>query len=686
MNSKLNKSEKHTNKAKPYLKYALPVLLSVLVPYQSIAEAKANTTEKLEQNFSTWRLDIDDLAEVYIQNNLFINWESITNDKFDFEFKKNNENNYTIKYENTLKDIDWNDIWPLDFEIKINTNYDNNNVFIQIQSIKIENQEIWWKEFIVKDVVYDIEINEWENKSIMVNHKINQQKTKEHIEQKILKTDLSLQTTIPTVKDIENCQATKLNDVALWKEIFNDWNNFYRSIYFTQDNQYRELSKVYFDKKWNLILNEKDTTNKITLLWIDVKYKLQKNWNNVSLSYNSDDINALVKKIRQDRNKLISTINTAKVWPNKSFTWFNKKEWTTARSKWEKVWSFDTKLLWLNLINDTYTFQRWDKKENTLLFDTKWEKLSIKNNNLETVALFFVSIDDANNYQISLWEELSIDKIKKEVENKENILPKFEWESQITSILNNEELNIDKTSWQLYYFNNDGSLVSKINTKQNKDWTYNLNQNNTKVDIVDLYRFSKFKSIVSSITEIKNKLNILDIDILSTFKTLLKENFWELQIDWIKVVWEDIYYSNINGKNSEFSLELNQKLYNAAEKTLESIKNRLEIVQKLSETKILRSNDWKTEDFTKFVWWWRGIGLRYIDPEQINAFVSQKSSQIDLDILRWEGDKTTVTYDISVKSWKVKLMWKSKVTIDWQTYKLKITDNFNIILDPVELK
>ena len=706
---------KHSSKI---LKYWTAVLFSILLPYNAISKTTNATNNELNTNLTINSIDKNEIAMSYIKNNLFINWSPITNDEFNHKLTPISEDNYSLSYDHTFKGIPWYyDDLTSKITIEIKMSYNDNNIFIEFWNIKTldnilsdQSELILWPKN--KKTVYDFEIVEWESKenkdkSIWINTKPNPHKTNEYIKDKILKTSLWLSENIKPDPILENTQITKLNDIALWEDIKKEWDKYYREIYFTQDNKYRTVSKIYFDKYWNLDTTSDNQENQIKILWIDVNFTIDTNTDNhkIKLFLDKNDVETLITKIKNDRTKLINYINTAKVWPNNKFTWFNKSDKTRAWSDWKNVRSFDTPKLSLKLINDTYEFNRWENAEDLLWFNTLWENISLKDDINKDIALFFVSEEwnKHNNYQIKLKNEyLSIDKIKKAGENAEHQLPIIEGDANIKTILEDDNIQNTYSASTLYYYNPNGSLVSAIKCKKEDDWTYELQDNKTKINPIDLYKFSDFESITNNIATIQKELNILDIDIMNSFESLLKKQGVKLDIDGVKVQDkknQDVYYCEISDpcelkvkQEKSFEITKNERLYAQAKETLETLKSKLEVIKKLSETQIQRENDWETQDFTKFVWWGRWIGIRFIKQIDILNFITNKSDKISIDILRWEWQKTTLTYDLSQKSWKVfvenKVQGQSNniIDIDWQSYKLRITDALNILLNPIEIK
>jgi hypothetical protein len=152
--------------------------------------------------------------------------------------------------------------------------YENNNTYIKIIWLtdykKNKYSDNW--ECVSNDIVYDYEIN-WldkKNKAIDVSFKANEIKTENRIKEKIKNIKFKNDTKLEEIKEFENTQITKLNDISLSKEVYKEWNNYYRAIYIVENNQYLPISKIYFDNHWKI--DEEKTEkelgeNKVKILW-----------------------------------------------------------------------------------------------------------------------------------------------------------------------------------------------------------------------------------------------------------------------------------------------------------------------------------------------------------------------------------------------------------------------------------
>ncbi len=694
----------------------LSIVLAISVVAKTVDDSKTRLSNVLLE-----QIDREWVAEEYLKNNLFIKDRPITNEEFGHSITKIDKDVYQIKYSHQFEWIpDFSEASRKEVILNVRFSYKNNNIYIEFEEVKI------WKHklkdngaLIMNNTVYDYDISQGFNKSIEINSKVNQDKTLVAIRNKIKEYEFSFLWLMEIIEEFENTQLTKLNDLSLWKEVMKEWEFYYREMFLRENGKYRPIAKVYFDKygNWEQKKTKEEFENKkSTVLWTTISFDVQnhadtvipatanKNWDDPSTSYvqekdiavsiSDNSKEQLKKKVKDHRQQIINIIDKAKVGPNREFKWFNK---INSERVWsdKKEWLFDTKLISLELIDDTYVFQRWDKTQ-AIYFGIEnkgWEKdnIFLKNTNNQKVENFFVTINN-NYYQVSLKnDELIIYKIKKEGMNVSNNLPVFAWNQKLANILNAKNINIyyNVDGRNLEYRTKDWSLVTYIPCEKTEQWEYKLGRQSINIDIPDLYNYPEFKKIVNDIQKIQKELNVLDVDILNSFWTLLNRKWVKLDHqELVRIVdqgWTT-HYCTIKQTKDWMRVDLDAKLYKDVEKTLDKLKLRLEIVKKLNNTKIRWVNKWKQEDFTKFVWWGWWIWTRFISQNNIIDFISQASNEVELELLRWEGQQTKIIYDISAKSWKMKLRWKSVVYISWQDYKIKINENWEVFLDPVEKK
>lgn len=705
-----------SNSGKAYgKKFIIPIMIALSSVFANEAAAKtAKVTDTYWKEISaviknpeTDATDLrayfqeNDVPEKYLESNLFVNGKTIKSTEFNHTIKQLWNDKYQVKYSHPLEGIP-NFSQPSIQEITINVEftYKDNNIYIKFEEVSIKWNKLWdnWA-FSLDETVYDYDISEWENKSIEINCKANVYKTKNVIENKIKNTKFSFLPKIEENKEFENTQLTKLNEISLWKEVTKEWEAYYREVFMIENWKYRAITKIYFDK-YGIIDNTKTNTelkkkNNLVILGINLELNLEDNNWLLESSISDQSIISLQDKVIEHRKNIINLIDKAKIGPNTDFTWFNKNK---SKRDWsdKEEWLFDTKLVSLELINDTYIFQRGDETQK-IYFGTEhkegWEdKIYLKNENEQKVEEYFVKIWN-NYYNISLKNnEISIDKIKKEGENIKNNLPIFSWDENIVTIINSEDKNIsyNPTKKQLDYYTQEWRLITSISCEKSDKGDYKLNNPSINIDIEDLFNFPAFSSTVNEIKLIQKELNTLDIDILNSFQSLLNQKWIKLSAqNLVKVIGEegDTYYCNVKSTKNWFNINKNDKLYKEVEKYLKDIKSRLEIVKKLNDAEIRWTNNWKKEDFTKFVWWLEWVGTRFISQNNIKSFISQSTNEINLEIMWWEAQTTIITYDISTKKledFQARLKWKSKISISGQSYKLKIDKKWKIFLDPVE--
>jgi len=308
----------------------------------------------------------NEVPEKYLENNLFINGKAITNKEFNHSITEVWKDKFEVKYSHTLEGIaKFSQPSTKEITIKIKFTYKDNNIFIEFQEVSIEWNELSDNWILVSDnTVYDYDINQWENKSIEINCKANTYKTNEMIENKIQNTKFSFTSKIDEIKEFENTQLTKLNEISLWQEVMKEWEFYYREVFITEKWQYRPITKVYFDKYWKLDIKKTNEELKnqenFKVLWIKTTLELkEKNWI-LELSITDESIKQLENKITEHRKSIIELIDKAKVGPNTEFVWFNKNK---PKKDWSGIKIFNTELVSLELIDDTYIFQRWDETQ-----------------------------------------------------------------------------------------------------------------------------------------------------------------------------------------------------------------------------------------------------------------------------------------------------------------------------------
>ena len=658
----------------------------------SVIDTKSDSQESTYQ-INPEIIDKDSNAIDYLKNNLLIKWTPITDQKLGATFEVLWNDEYKISYNHEFEWIqNYSEPSSKKIEIKAKFTYKNNNTYITFESVNIWKynlEKIW--ELTLKNTIYDYNVVDWENKTWYLNSKANKYKTYDMVENKIKEKTFDVSKTFAEIKEFENTQLTPLNELKVWEEVFQEWENYYREVSLTENWKYRPVAKLYFDKYGKFDANKTNDElkkNSVKILWVDVYFNMT---DDKQLTMDKNCAKNLIRKVQSDRKALIKLVDQAKIWPNTDFTGFNKEKWVRAWSEWKDIWLFNTQFISVDLINNEYNFQRWKDKKQTLWFvvnsTESWESsISMVNWNHQNVNTIYTTTNNGF-FRINLaWDVLSIEKIKKEWTNITEQLPEYQWDN-LAKVITNKTNNYYNWS-ALEYYDENWNVVSIINCKKEHNWTFSIEKQSTNIQIDELYNSKKFNSLTKEIKKLWDKLGILNIDIMNDFSTLLAKNWINLNnqnVIRVNNKWE-ISYCTIDKK---YNIQLDQKLYDWAEKILNTIKERLSTIEKINKRKILWLNNGQKQDFEKFVWWSRWIGKRLVPENDVNNFVSWNTDKISADILRWKWEESNISYTVS-NNWSIKLQkisWKKEITISWQTYKIKVDkESWDIILDPIETK
>lgn len=686
--------------------------MMTIVPW--LENLKASNVETLFSNLewknvTVWHindniLSKEEIAMKYLEHNLFVKWKPITHEEYKHKIKNLWNDVYEIKYSHPFEWIP-NFSIPSNREvtIKVNVTYKNNNIYIKFNEVKIWEHilsENWT--LIVNNTVYDYDISEWINKAINLNSGPNTYKTTERIIKEIQKMTFSFNPKMKEIPMFENTQLTKLNDISLWKEVFKDGEFYYRTIFLIEKWQYRPIWKLYFDNKGNISKETLDKTNKeikdkeILVLWVNLNFiEIEFKNNNLETGLKEISKKELEENVDNHRKTIISVIDKAKIWDNSEFKWFNKILST-------RIWRqdgvaerlFDTKLITLELIDDTYVFQRWDKTQSISFWLEElswWEhNIYLKNPNWEKTTSYFITIKNKNYEFVLQNNELRIRERKKAWTNIENNLPKFSWDKNIVNILEDKNINhyYNKSLKQLEYWTNEGIMVTSIPCEKTEKWEYKLNKSSTNINIEDLYNSPEFKDIVDNIKKSQKKLNTLDIDMLNSFKSMLEKEWVKLDNqNLIRVVDKkgNAHYCKTKQTKNWINISLDEKLYKDVKSILRQIQFKIDIIEKLSNAKLIYNDNGSEKDFTSFVWWWWGIWTKFISQENIVSILSSNSNEVNLEILYGEGSSVTIIYWIKEKYGNVNLLLRNKwkeVYISNLLYNIAIKNNWDIIVTP----
>ena len=163
------------------------------------------------------------------------------------------------------------------------------------------------------------------------------------------------------------------------------------------------------------------------------------------------------------------------------------------------------------------------------------------------------------------------------------------------------------------------------------------------------------------------------------------------------------YYVVDQKKTGEaISLEKDAELYETANKCMDTIKKRMEMLSKIENIGLYRKNKGKTERFEPGVGGGRGLEKSSLTTINKLAFINGEINTLSQEILWAEGDKSTITYKIkgndvdfdfkdskAIKlegTWLLKKKLKKEIANDTYKINLETGTEFKLICDPVEKK
>lgn len=627
----------------------------------------------------------EEMTKDYIGNNFYVNGTQSNNLK-NVNIEKAWYNIYSVEFEHEFKE------WPKKVVIKFLVEYKNNGIYFTYQNWNMpetitedgEPKDLPINKFLEVDKkthnLYDIR-TQWNWKRIDFNIIYNEYRTKEKIKNIVRDQQFTPVKNFDNIDEFENTQLTQLNSPVLGKEVFEDWDWYYRMLFFHSING----QKIYFTPNWEF---DTEKTGKITILGIDIDYEISPN-NEFIISETSRQ--ALEDKIRHDRKIIIEMLNgTLKnhiVANNKVFSGLNKVDKPGT-------FQFDSKIIILDLNSWTYAIKLSNEQdpiygrvegESFVLTDKPWKKLENVYFNHEAR-----NKENSEYYKINNSNgSLLITKISTKIENSQE--PVYTWDNNAINLLRKSGNFTIFDDGYLNYFNNEWFLIAKMPYDRQEDGSYKFNQEkyHTKIKTIDLFNYPWFTNKVQKINELAANLWITDADIRDIFEKSLINDWLDLEQNVIKITnpttWKSIYYK-LNQNNQ---IKLDKKLYGEAEKHIDFMLNRLKLAQIVNNSKVLWKNGTEYRDFEEFIGWEAWIGKQIISLEQLKAFISWESNEITVRIWRWSGNYTDIIFKASGKKLKARLKsgeWKWSVYLNPQRYYIKVDKNWNIIVDPKEEK
>lgn len=686
---------------------------------------------------------LKEIMKDYFEKNISVNGKKVDfSDKdmaFDLVEDPKNEKKFYLVFQNKF---DW--LWlQSDKKLKAWIAFDvipeKNNYYVKFDTKNSsfdKSISVDWQELLVWDVIYDLNAPKEKQKTTDIRIEANITKTKERIRKKVEWLDFESFTNIKEKAEFENTQLTWLNNLSLWKEITKESEWYSRTIYLfdSERAQYLPVSKAYFDKLWNFDpvktlkeYQEQSKTKPLKVLGqvLNLDMWLSKDKKTLQAKFDKDSIDKLETRVKTHREKLISYIDRAKVAPGSQFNEFDKIDKERPWHKWVKKFLFDTANMKLDIMNDTYTLDSSRKDDQDIRFgfdfankpiddkifikDLKWKKISaqIETNKKWIITkvkdAFDINIDENNIYSVFDYNgELTIYKSDKAIEKTWTSYPELAWEG--AKYIKKETLRYynDDNKEMEYYDDKEWRKIMDIPATVNdkSQWKLDKVSENIYTDyLIDMKKFDATKL---------QKSNLNEEDMKNTFLALMQKEDIKLQWRWAVKILVDSktgkyeYYKAKQGVTWEaIVLEKDKELYDTAEKVMDLMKKRLEIINKIENVQLRWTNKWKDERFEWAVGWGRWLEKSSISTSNKLSFLNGSSNIISQEILWWRWESTIVDYKIK-KDWNfvfdvkdskaVKLQWtwflkrRLNPKLDIQNYKMSFEpgSTFKLKFDPVE--
>lgn len=628
----------------------------------------------------------------FIESNFYINWKSARD--LNAIVKKENNHLYYVEYEYPFLE------WPRKIKITLNTKYENNSISMEFDGLQIfYNGQ--WKE--IKKQINELEIDNnthnvydyitvwnWkrENFSIVYNEYSTRKTIEDLIKDKEINPNVK---NFERIEEFENTQLVWLNKAFLWKEVFKDWDSYYKTLFYSTNWKKIDITNIYFTKDWKF---DAKTTNenkkKLVILWIEIEYEIREKNGRIEYIISEKSKQELEAQVRHDRNVLIKTIKNTPVADFEVFSALNKIEQGNSFEP-------SSKIIWLNAILWTYPTKLnndEDKNLEQINFKVEWENIIIVDETWRKLDNFYFNYEtrnwkDSQSYRInSNNDALIMTKISAKKENPKEVLPHYTWDNHAINLLRSGILTNNEGGY-LNHYTIEWILVAKMPYDKQEDWSYKFNEEkyHTNVKAIDLFKYPWFEKKTQKIAELAQNLWLTNTDIRSIFEQSLINDWFDFNQNAVKIknpmTWKSVYYT-LDKKNR---IEVAQKIYDIAEKHIDFMLNRLELAQIVNNSKVLWKNGKDYKDFELFIWWEAWIWKQILSKEQVKAFIDWESDEITTRISRWSWNYTDIIFTASGKKLTYRLKsgeWKWSVYLNPQRYYIKVDKNWNIILDPKE--
>ncbi len=674
---------------------------------------------------------LKDIVKKYSEKNISVNGNLIDfadiKKKYTLEQDKTNPNLFTLGFVNTFDGLTLQKNEDITTKIQFTVVKEKNNYYVQFDGKKSTFDKpveilptTTGTQLLYGDVIYDLSVPNEKTKTTDIRIEANKEKTTERILKKISDQKFESFVKITEKPEFENTQVSGLTKINLWKEIEKEENGYSRSIYLYDEKRglYRPVAKVYFDnlgkidqtKTANTIKEKNQSTPfKILgeILWLKIGIAKDET---LQFKFDDADIKKLETRIDAHRKKLISYIDKAKIAPGSQFNEFDKIDKERPRHTGEKKFLFETTGLELDIINDTYVLKSKRTEDKTIKFgfdineNPDNDKIYLKDAKGDKIEKYFeIKIDSDNIYRISDTNgTLTISKYKEAQEDKITQYP--EYEGKWANFVKNTNRYYEKEKKIMkYYDKKDGKETMEIPVERNNKNERKLgdiNENIVTDYLIDMNNFD---------AKIYQKLNITENDIKKAFFTLMfKENItltgrWSVKILINPNTGKYEYYIADQKKAGEsILLEKDTKLYEAADRAMELIKKRMEVLSKIENIGLYRKNKGKIERFEPGIGGGRGLENSSLTTTNKLAFINGETNVLSQSILWAEGEKSIINYKIkwddmdfdikdsrSIKlenTWLLKRKIKSAIDSDEYKVNLETGKEFKLIFDPIEKK
>ncbi len=606
--------------------------------------------------------DAEKKSKEFIGKNLYINWKSANELKA--KIKHGTWDIYSVEFEHEFKE--WKRKITMSFAVKLDGNrtsmeYQNyqyaKDVFGDINTA-IEIDETTHNQY---DVVMD-----WNWNRINFNIVYNEYKTKEFIKNIIKKKEFKTTPQFEKKDEFENTQLgwianpqmeiknwktinlwwriEWLNNPKLWKEVVDDDNGYYRTLYYSTNWKKYDITKVYFKTNWDFDA-EKTAQNKseLNILWIKVDYDITENMEFIISEKSKTE---LEEKVQSDRDLLINIFNDEELVINSIiFNGLDKKEEIKNNIRTHQ---FDSKIMCLEPITWIYKiYLNLDWKFDPLYCKVEWNNIVFVDETWRARNEIYINYNKNNRFKFTTQGgKVIVEKIEEELENPKEKLPTYTWEPNAITLLNKSGNLTNFDGGYLNYFDNKWMLISKMPCDKKEDWGYEFNKEkyHTQVEAIKLYNYPWFKAETQEIKAIAADLWIADADIRNIFEESLKNKWFDFNQKVVEIAdpdsWEFVYYN----MNKNFNIKLPSFYNGTVKECIDSMRNRLRLAQIINKGKAIYANKGEYYDFEWFIWWRFGFWKQIASPSQLQWFISWTNDDLKVRLSRGSGEWVDVTY------------------------------------------